>query len=152
MNARYYEIRHRVLLDETNAVGNVYYAHHVRWQGWCRERFLVDHAPSTLVALRQDLRLVTVSCSCDYLVELLPFDEVAIRMTLADVVQNRIDMRFEYWRVGGGSDVRVAVGSQRVACMSCTSNGLQPCEVPAELRRALAAFETIPSNGRHATS
>jgi enediyne biosynthesis thioesterase len=31
-----YEMRYVVGFEETNVVGNVYYAHHVRWQGRCR--------------------------------------------------------------------------------------------------------------------
>ena len=29
--------------DETNLVGNVYFAHYLHWQGHCRESFLADH-------------------------------------------------------------------------------------------------------------
>ena len=37
---RAFEYRHLVGFEETNLVGNVYYANHVRWQGRCREMFL----------------------------------------------------------------------------------------------------------------
>ena len=33
---RAYEYRHVVGFEETNLIGNVYYANHVRWQGRCR--------------------------------------------------------------------------------------------------------------------
>ena len=45
---RSYEMRYVVGFEETNVVGNVYYAHHVRWQGRCRELFLCELAPEVV--------------------------------------------------------------------------------------------------------
>lgn len=53
-----YTIQHLVTFDETNLVGNVYFAHYLRWQGHCRERFLADHAPGVLAAFSRQ----TVAC------------------------------------------------------------------------------------------
>ena len=44
----YYEYRHLVGFEETNLVGNVYYVNYLRWQGRCREMFLLEHAPDVL--------------------------------------------------------------------------------------------------------
>ena len=43
--SRYYEYRHLVTFQETNLVGNVYYANHISWQGRVRELFLRMHPP-----------------------------------------------------------------------------------------------------------
>src|SRR6185295_14613404 len=95
---RAFEYRHVVGFEETNLVGNVYYANHVRWQGRCREMFLRDNAPELLEGLKRGLVMVTTRVSCEYLSELSAFDELLIRMRLGDVRQNRITMLFEYWR------------------------------------------------------
>src|SRR5438309_2080475 len=84
---RAYEYRHVVGFEETNLVGNVYYVNQVRWQGRCREMFLQEHAPEVLEELRRGLALATVRCSCDYLAELSAFDQIVIRMRLADLTQ-----------------------------------------------------------------
>src|SRR5687767_9984054 len=139
---RAYEHRHVVGFEETNLVGNVYYANHVRWQGRCRELFLRDHAPSVLDDLANGLALVTTRVSCEYLAELRAFDEVAVRTRLGGVAQNRVTMRFEYWRVGaeGGGGELVARGEQEVACMRRDGSGMAPAPVPAALREALLPF------------
>ena len=111
---RAYEYRHIVSFEETNLVGNVYYANHVRWQGRCREMFLHDHAPEILTALTQGLSLVTTRCSCEYLAELLAFDEVLLRMRLGALVQNRITLVFEYWRCVATGEELVARGEQQI--------------------------------------
>jgi len=137
---RAYEHRHVVLFQETNLVGNVYFVSHLAWQGSCRERFLRDHVPDILAELRDGLALVTVSCQCEYLAELAAFDEIAIRMTLVEAVQHRIDLRFDYVRLRGDAEQLVAVGHQRVACMRRDGERLIPTPIPAGLRAALAPY------------
>jgi enediyne biosynthesis thioesterase len=137
---RAYEHRHVVLFQETNLVGNVYFVSHIAWQGACRERFLHEHVPEILAQLRGGLALVTVSCQCEYLAELAAFDEIAIRMTLVEAVQHRIDLRFDYVRLRGSAEEPVAVGHQRIACMRRDGERLVPTPIPDALRAALARY------------
>ncbi len=140
MATRAYEYRHLVGFEETNLLGNVYYVNHVRWQGRCREMFLREHAPEVLIALQHDLCLVTTRCSCEYLDELVAFDEVVIRMRLGELTQNRILMSFEYWRCNGNKENLVARGEQQVACMRRENGQMAPTPVPEGLREALRQY------------
>lgn len=137
---RAYECRFVVGFEETNLVGNVYYANHVRWQGRCREMFLRDHAPEVLDELRRGLALVTTRVSCEYLAELTAFDEVLIRMRLAGLTQNQVTMKFEYFRIRGGREELAARGEQQIACMRRRGDEVVPEPLPAGLRKALAAY------------
>ena len=133
---RFYEYRHVVSFQETNLVGNVYFTNHLAWQGRCREMFLHDHAPDVIAELSRGLALATVNCSCEYFAELSAFDEVIVRMRLAELVQNRIRLAFEYWR---GEEL-IARGEQQIACMKREGKNLAPVPVPRSLREALAAY------------
>ena len=133
---RAYEYRHVVGFEETNLVGNVYYANHVRWQGRCREMFLRDRAPDVIEALKHGLALVTTRVSCEFMTELVAFDEVVLRMRLGQLTQNRITMNFEYWR---GEEL-VARGEQQVACMQREGKQVVPVPVPSQLREALKEY------------
>jgi enediyne biosynthesis thioesterase len=137
---RAYEYRHVVGFEETNLVGNVYYVHHVRWQGRVREMFLRDHAPDVLAELSRGLALVTTRVSCEYLAELAAFDEVIIRMRLASLGQNQITMRFEYWRADAGKEELVARGEQQIACMRREGEAMAPAPLPDSLRAALRQY------------
>ncbi len=137
---RYYEYRHIVSFQETNLVGNVYYTHFLTWQGRCRELFLRDHAPDVIEELSRGLSLATVRCSCEYFAELTVFDEVIVRMRLAELLQNRITLGFEYWRRKDGGEELVARGEQQVACMKREEQRVVPALVPPSLREALAAY------------
>jgi enediyne biosynthesis thioesterase len=138
-----YEYRHVVTFEETNLVGNVYYVNHLRWQGCCREMFLREYAPETLRALQNDLCLVTAHCACDYLAELTAFTEVLLRMRLKQIVQNRIEFDFEYWRCEEGREDLVATGEQEVVCMRRSGAGLVPVAIPEQLLAALQPFASV---------
>ena len=140
---RAFEYRHIVGFEETNLVGNVYYANHVRWQGRCRELFLRDHAPDVLADLAGGLALVTTRVSCEYLAELRAFDEIRVQMRLGELGQSRITMVFEYWRVGPREEL-VARGDQQVVCMRRSGDQageMVMAAVPPALRDALRPYQ-----------
>ena len=73
--------------------------------------FLRDHAPDVIPELSRGLALATVRCSCEYFAELAAFEEVIVRMSLAELVQKTaIGLAFEYWRKKGGAEELVARG------------------------------------------
>ena len=137
---RSFEYRHIVSFEETNLVGNVYYTNHLSWQGRCRELFLREQAPDVIDELGCGLSLATISCFCEYFAELMAFDEVIVRMRLVELMQNRILLTFEYWRIKGGGEELVARGGQQIACMRRTGDKLVPAPVPQSLREALALY------------
>lgn len=137
---QYYEYRHVVGFEETNLVGNVYYVNYVRWQGRCREMFLLEHAPSVLDELRDGLKLFTVSAECEYLSEATAFDELAIRMRLEELTQTQVVCAFDYVRIRDGGEELIARGRQRIACMRGAGGETAPARVPEQLRRALEGY------------
>lgn len=137
---RAYEYKHVVTFDETNLIGNVYYTNHVRWQGLCREMFLRDHTPEILISLAQGFALATTYVSCEYIKEMSAFDEIIICMRLGAMKQNRITMRFEYWRRTENGEELVARGEQQVACMQREGDRVFVTPIPESLREALGSY------------
>lgn len=148
----YYEYRHVVSFEETNLVGNVYYVNYLRWQGRCREMFLLEHAPDVLADLRGDLKLFTLKCECEYLAEISAFDELSIRMRLEELSQTQIAFAFDYVHLQDGAEALVARGRQRIACMRGPSGKTAPARVPDSLRRALEAYSAQVPNGRRSAA
>ena len=75
--------------------------------------FLREHAPDIIAELSHGLSLATVRCSCEYHAELAAFNEIIVRMRLAELAQNRITLTFEYSRLQGGGEEIVARGEHR---------------------------------------
>jgi enediyne core biosynthesis thioesterase len=136
-----YEYRHVVVLEETNLLGNVYFSHYLRWQGHCRELFLHELAREVFTDLDRDRdALVTLRCSCNYLAELSAFDEVAVRMHLGEVAQNRLTLIFDYVRIDGGGEELVARGEQQLAWLRREGDRFEPQAVPEPLIAAIGAY------------
>jgi len=138
---RAFEYRHRVLLEDTSVAGDVYFTRYFSLQGRCRELFLLERAPDVLERLRDGLALVTTHCSCEYIGEALPGDEIRVRMRLGRLAQNLIDLDFEYWRAGDGEEALIARGAQQVACMRREAGRVVPEPVPGSLVAALEAYQ-----------
>lgn len=136
----YYEYRHWVSFEETNLVGNVYYVNYLRWQGRCREMFLLEQAPDVIDELRADLKIFTVKSECEYLAEISAFDEISIRMRLEELTQTQIAFAFDYVHLVDGAEALVARGRQRVACMRGPNGNTSPARVPESLRMALEKY------------
>jgi enediyne biosynthesis thioesterase len=139
-NARVFVYRHMVSFEDTNVVGNVYFAKHVSWQGRCREHFLKVHAPTILRDLAADFRMVTLSVSCDYFEEIHALDDVEIRMSLSHLRAHRIGLSFEYVLAGDGRERIAARGFQEIGCMRQGAHGLVPVSPPSVLAGALKPF------------
>lgn len=136
---------HIVTFEETNLVGNVYYTNYVRWQGTCRELFLIEHAPEILSDLAtQRLLLHTSSVSCEFLSDrgLSAGERVRIQMRLKELRGGRLTLQFEYYRlpVDGAAEL-VARGEQALCSKHRAANGsVVACVLPAPLLRALLPF------------
>ena len=139
--SRYFSWRHVVNFEETNLVGNVYFANHVKWQGICREMFLRENAPEILDDLKNGLALVTVRCACDYLEELEAFDQVELRMYLSRSSRNQVTMDFEYIRHKQGIETLVAKGTQTIASMRRIDGQMTAVPLPPAMAEALEAYQ-----------
>jgi len=141
--------RHIVCLEETNLFSTVYFARHVAWQGACREMFLRAHAPGTLRQFSTGLRLVTVRLSCEYINEVYAFEEVELRMSLSDVIDNRILLRFDYRILRDGAWLQIAQGDQEIRSMIQIGETLAPCPIPSDLAAALNAYRVDSLTSPH---
>nr|WP_042180121.1 acyl-CoA thioesterase [Kibdelosporangium sp. MJ126-NF4]CEL14215.1 TebC [Kibdelosporangium sp. MJ126-NF4]CTQ88583.1 TebC [Kibdelosporangium sp. MJ126-NF4] len=144
--APYYELRHLVGFEETTVVGNVYFVNYMRWQGKCRELFLLENAPDVLENFGEKLTLFTTKVECELFAELALFDEVSIRMRLEDLTQTRIEFGFDYVKLRkDGVQELVARGRQHAACVSGQGAAARPAKVPESLRKALAPYAPAPA-------
>ncbi|MFC7883293.1 acyl-CoA thioesterase [Streptomyces sp. NPDC057376] len=139
----YFEYRHTVGFEETNLVGNVYYVNYLRWQGRCRELFLKEKAPAVLAEVQEDLKLFTLKVDCEFFAEITAFDELSVRMRLAELGQTQLEFTFDYVKVSAdGAETLVARGRQRVACMRGPNTATVPSAIPGSLVQALAPYST----------
>lgn len=136
----YFEYQLIAGFEETNLVGNIYFANYAVWQGKCREMFLYEYCPGILTEMKNGLALITLDLSIQFVSQLFAFDKVIMRMALEAQNDSRLLMRFDYYREDEKEDklVLVAKGHQAIAAMREKNGKMVPAHLPESL---LEVFE-----------
>jgi acyl-CoA thioesterase FadM len=127
-------------LEESNLVGNVYFANYFAWQNRVRDLYLHRAAPGRFQGVGADGELICLHSRVDYLREAMPFDRIEVRLAPRSVSATGAVLDFEYYRIGpGGTRQKLSVGSQEVAWARRRADGTpEPQPWPADL---LAAWQ-----------
>jgi NAD(P)-dependent dehydrogenase (short-subunit alcohol dehydrogenase family)/acyl-CoA thioesterase FadM len=128
-------------LEESNLVGNVYFANYFAWQGRVRDLFLHRIAPEYLRGIGSEGELVCLRSRMDYLREAMPFDRIQVVMSVRSIRERGAVLGFEYYRLEpDGSRQKLSVGTQEVAWVRRDAGGaVQPAAFPAAILDALRA-------------
>ena len=141
----FYEYRFITTFEETNLVGNIYFANYVLWQGKCREMFLYEYCPDVIEEISKGLLLITLDVSAQYISQLFAFDTVVMRMSLEAQSSNRLQMSFEYYKEekDGEKLTLVCKGTQGAASMKVINGNMAPVSFPESMVQVLQDYEFI---------
>jgi acyl-CoA thioesterase FadM len=102
-------------LEESNLVGNIYFGNYYLFHGRTRDQFFRKAAPDYYRGTGERGELRCVYCRIDHLREAMPFDRIAIRLSLDALHELGVRLRVDVFRAtddGGreklGSGVHVA--------------------------------------------
>ena len=109
---KYYEYHHLVTFDDTNSVGNVYFARFFQWMGSCREVITAEHYPELVTDIKRGFGFATEFAHIDYAQECFLFDKILIKMKVTDLSRTRIEFTFDFVNIKEQSVV--ATGKQAV--------------------------------------
>ncbi|MBE7169194.1 MAG: acyl-CoA thioesterase [Williamsia sp.] len=129
----YYEYKFIATFEETNVVGNVYFANYVLWQGKCREMFLYEYCPEIVEDINGGLYLITLDLSVQYISQLHAFDKVVMHMSLEAQGESRLMMNFDYYHQKGDKLILVCKGHQATAAMRMRDGQLVPAHFPESM-------------------
>lgn len=137
----YYQHEFITTFEETNVVGNIYFANYAVWQGKCREHFLFEYCPEIIDEINSGLALITLDLSIEYISQLFAFDRVMMKMFLEGKSSSRLLMGFEYYKIQSKGDIElVARGSQSTIAMRLMNDRLTPVEYPKSIFRVFEEF------------
>jgi enediyne core biosynthesis thioesterase len=131
--------------EETNLVGNIYFANYARWQGKCREMFLQEYCPDVIDQVHKGLALITLDLHLRYISQLFAFDKVIMRMSLGSMASSRMMMLFKYYKAIRGGEELVCEGSQAMACMRADAGGrMVAAPIPESIFEVFNQFGVVP--------
>jgi acyl-CoA thioesterase FadM/3-hydroxymyristoyl/3-hydroxydecanoyl-(acyl carrier protein) dehydratase len=132
-------------LDNSNIVGNIYFANYYAWQGQTRDRYFFNLIPEYFRGAGEKGELLCLECRVDHLREAMPFDRILVTMSLKALKTYSVVLYFEYFRLDpDGTRVKLAFGEHHAVWVVRDSQGKPapapfPPKVQDAFRRAIAA-------------
>jgi enediyne polyketide synthase len=101
-------------LDNSNIVGNIYFANYYAWQGQVRDHYFYKIIPEYFRGVGEKGELLCVQTQVQHLREAMPFDTIVVTMALKQLKKYSVTFHFEYFRQeNDGSRTKLAFGEQQ---------------------------------------
>lgn len=122
-------------LQDSNLVGNIYFANYYTWQARLIDQYLYGLIPQTFRAMGALGALRCVATRVDHLVDAMPFDTIEVSLSLDALHECGVTFGFDYFRVQpDGSRQKLAVGRQECLWITRQTGVSHPGALPAALR------------------
>ncbi|NEO45561.1 MAG: hypothetical protein F6K55_16095 [Moorea sp. SIO4A3] len=133
------EQRFETTLEDTDAIGNLNFAHYPILQGRVRDRFFYQLVPQYYRRGNAQGEFRCLSSQVEYLREALPFDQIQVSMALRAVYERSVSLAFEYSRLtSDGDQQKIAVGQHDALWFVRTEDKrFVPALLPTTVRNAL---------------
>jgi enediyne polyketide synthase len=100
-------------LDNSNMVGNIYFANYYAWQGQVRDHYFYRIIPDYFRGAGENGELLCLQTHVKHLREAMPFDTIIVTMALKLLKKYSVTFHFEYFRQElDGSRTKLAFGEQ----------------------------------------
>ncbi len=125
-------------LDNSNIVGNIYFANYSAWQGQTRDRYFFNLIPEYFRGTGEKGELLCLECRVDHLREAMPFDRIVVTMALKALKTYSVVLYFEYFRLEpDGTRVKLAFGEHHAVWVVRDSQGKPaPAPFPSKVQEA----------------
>jgi acyl-CoA thioesterase FadM len=120
--------------DDTNSVGNIYFANYVRWVGKARELFFNICMPSFDLKTTQ-YYVLTRSFTHDFRVEAKEFEAITVRIRISGHNRKFVTLQHEIY---GGAHEMLGRGEQTLMFVDTKSN--RPLDIPGEIIRGFLPY------------
>lgn len=142
---KYFSIEKTVFLEQTNIMGNTYFANYVLWQGEARESLLLSHPNfSEEMQKCQNIRMITHSVYHRFIEETTFGDIVEIRIMAREVKHCSFVLVFQFYNKRKKSFI--GEGWQRITFINLQNGNF--CIIPFFMRELLLPIQQEESKSK----
>lgn len=123
-----FEVKFSTSLDESNLVGNVYYAHYYSWQAKAFDQFIYKVIPDFYLFSKEQRRFICLDVKVQHLREAMPFDTIEVKLYIDEVHEYGLKLSYEFFCISRGEPEKLAWGQQKVALVEGPDEKL--CKIP----------------------
>ena len=133
------EQRFETTLEDTDAIGNINFAHYAILQGRVRDSFLHQLIPEFYRRTDNSGEFRCLNSKVEYLREAMPFEPIQVNPSLRAVYENSIHWEFEYFRLStDGKQQKLAISQQESVWFARGKDGkFTPAPIPTAVRNTL---------------
>lgn len=124
--------------EDSNVVGNIYFANYSVWQARVTDRFVHRVSPRSFEGRGAEGELYWANTRINQLRDAMPFDDIQVTMHLDELYERGARLSYAFHRLGEDKGRKIAAGRSLVAWAD-VNRGAAPValEWPAELRKAM---------------
>jgi acyl-CoA thioesterase FadM len=126
--------------DDTNSVGNIYFANYIRWVGKARELFFNVCAPDFDLK-KTRYYVLTRSFTHNFRRETREFEPITVRIRVSSLNRKFVTLDHEIY-----GSVQGLLGSGAQTLMFVDTTNYRPLDIPGEMLRAFAPY--LPKESR----
>jgi acyl-CoA thioesterase FadM len=102
-------------LDESNLVGNIYYAHYYAWQAKTFDQFIYNNIADFYRFDKKQRRFICLNTKIEHLREAMPFDKIEVRLYVDEIYEAGLQLSYEFFCISRKEPEKLAWGQQKVA-------------------------------------
>lgn len=96
-------------LEDSNLVGNIYFANYSKWMGIVKDLYFYKLDPSCFHGTGESGELDVISCNINHINEAMPFNNIKVEMFLKSTYEYGIELYFEFFKISDISEpIRLA--------------------------------------------
>lgn len=135
-------------LEDTDLIGNIYFANYYVLQGRVLDRFFYDLVPDLYRTRGEKGEFWCLRSCCNHLREARPFDRLYVAMYLRAMYECGMSLFFEYFRLAANGDrQKLAVGEHDLAWLTRKSgNSFGSNSLPHAVKEAL--LKSVKASGQ----
>ena len=133
-------------LENSNIVGNIYFANYYAWQGQVRDHYFYRIIPEFFRGVAENGELICLQTQVQHLREAMPFDRIIVTMALKSLKKYSVTFHFEYFKEEhDGKRTKLAFGEQQNIWVVRDEKGRPlPSVFPRPVIEAFKSVLTIP--------
>jgi acyl-CoA thioesterase FadM len=117
-------------LEDSNLIGNIYFANYSKWLGRTVDLFFYDLIPEVFKGTGDKGELLCLNCEIEHLREAMPFDKVIVKMYLDTLYESGLDLYFEYYRLNiDSSETKLAIARFKAIWVKRKNNSIPETEM-----------------------
>ena len=102
-------------INESNLVGNIYFANYYKWQNAIISKLLYNISPEYISSTNTNEQFISISASINHLREAMPYDIINEIVYIQTILSDKIVFKTEFHKQDSDTDIKLAIGEQHIA-------------------------------------